>query len=308
MFSATEERSFVQWMRNSNNLYSGDEYQLRLGIWLANKRQVQAHNAADKGFTVQMNKFAALTPSEYKQLLGHRNMLSSQKDIPVKVANSNAADVDWRTKGIVNAIKDQGQCGSCWAFSVVQAMESQYALKKSTLPSLSEQNLVDCVTTCYGCDGGDEYLAYDYVLSKQGGKWETEKDYPYTAKTQTCKFDSSKAGYQFSSYFRPTSTSTRSESELASGCATYGVVSIAIDASNWSFQLYSGGIYDESSCSSTDLDHAVGLVGYGTESSKDYWIVRNSWGTDWGESGYIRMIRNKKNQCGVASDTIIPQL
>ena len=307
MFTKQEERSFVQWMRETNNLFSGDEYQLRLGIWLANKRQVQAHNAANKGFTVAMNKFAALTPAEYKQYLGHRH-LASNKEIPVKTSTKNAAEVDWREKGIVNEVKDQAQCGSCWAFSVVQAMESQWALKKGDLPSLSEQNIVDCVNTCYGCNGGDEYLAYDYVLENQGGLWETEADYPYKGVDQSCKWDSSKGTCKFSSYFRPTSTSERSEEKLASGCAEYGVVSIAIDASNWSFQLYSGGIYDESSCSSTSLDHAVGLVGYGTEGSTPYWIVRNSWGTSWGENGYIRMIKDKKNQCGVASDTIIPQL
>jgi cathepsin L len=292
-------------MRSTNNIYSGDEYKFRLGVWMANKRLVSQHNAAQKSFTVSMNKLAALTPAEYKQLLGHRSI--GNKEIPVKTFSKGDAEVDWRTKGIVNPIKDQGQCGSCWAFSVIQAMESQWALKKNKLPSLSEQNLVDCVTSCAGCDGGDEYVSYDYVLEHQGGKWETEADYPYKAVTGSCKWDASKGCCKFSSYFRPTSTSKADEKELADGCAASGVVSIAIDASNWSFQMYSGGIYDEPACS-TWLDHAVGLVGYGTENGVDYWIVRNSWGEDWGESGYIRMIRNKNNQCGVASDTIIPQV
>jgi len=306
MFAAHEERSFVQWMRNTNNIYAGEEYQLRLGVWMANKRLVQQHNAAKKGFKVAMNKLAALTPAEYKQLLGHRST-GADKDIPVKVAHTNDADVDWREKGIVNAIKDQGQCGSCWAFSVIQAMESQWALKKGDLPSLSEQNLVDCCTSCSGCNGGDEYVSYDYVLANQDGKWETEDDYPYTAQTGSCKWDASKGCCKFSSYFRPTSMSKADEDELASGCAASGVVSIAIDASNWSFQMYSSGIYDEPACT-TWLDHAVGLVGYGTESGVDYWIVRNSWGEEWGEAGYIRMSRNKNNQCGIASDTIIPTI
>ena len=294
-------------MRNSNNMFTGDEYKLRLGIWCANKRLVQQHNSANKGFTVSMNKLAALTPAEYKQMLGHRTQ-PTNKEIPVKVAKpSNDDEVDWRAKGIVHAIKDQGQCGSCWAFSVIQAMESQWALKKGEIPSLSEQNLVDCCTSCSGCNGGDEYVTYDFVLAHQNGQWMTEDDYPYKAVTGTCKWDANKGCCKFSSYFRPTSMSKADEKELAAGCKASGVVSIAIDASNWSFQMYSGGIYDEPACS-TWLDHAVGLVGYGTENGVDYWIVRNSWGEDWGENGYIRMIRNKNNQCGVASDTIIPQL
>jgi cathepsin L len=294
-------------MRSTNAMYTGSEYQLRLGIFLNNKRLVQKHNAANKGFTVALNKFAAMTPAEYKTLLGHRNMAVTH-EIPVKIAkNSNGVDCDWRTKGIVNPIKDQGQCGSCWAFSVIQAMESQWALVNSDLKSLSEQNLVDCVTSCAGCNGGDEYVSYDYVLENQGGQWMTEADYPYHAVTQSCQWDASKGCCKFSSYFRPTPQENPSEDELANGCQQSGVVSIAIDASNWSFQMYSGGVYNEPACT-TWLDHAVGLVGFGSDGGVDYWIVRNSWGEDWGEEGYIRMSRNKNNQCGIASDTIIPQV
>ena len=297
-----EEKSFVQWMRNTNNLYVGDEYHFRLGIFSANQRKVQEFNRANRGYTVEMNKLSTLTEAEYKTLLGHKGSKVTGK---ATVSNIKApASVDWREQGIVNGVKDQAQCGSCWAFSVVQAQESQWALKKGNLPSLSEQNLVDCVTSCYGCNGGDEYLAYDYVIDYQNGLWMTETDYPYTGYDGSCKFNSAKGCCAVKSYIRP--TTTQNEDELAQGCADKGVVSIAIDASGWDFQLYSGGIYNPSRCSSTSLDHAVGLVGYGTEGSTDYWIVRNSWGTSWGEEGYIRMIRNNNNKCGVATDVIIP--
>ena len=304
LFTKHEEKAFVQWMRKTQNLYVGDEYHFRLGIYSANQRKVQEFNQAGKKYTVEMNKLATLTEAEYKALLGHR---SSKIEAKASVSTIKIpSSVDWRDEGIVNAIKDQGSCGSCWAFSVIQAQESQWALKKGELKSLSEQNLVDCVTTCYGCNGGDEYLAYDYVIANQNGYFMLESDYPYTGYDGTCQFSSSKGVCPVTSYIRPTTTAN--ETELAAGCAEKGVVSIAIDASSWSFQLYSGGIYDPLFCSSTDLDHAVGLVGYGTESDTDYWIVRNSWGTSWGEEGYIRMIRNDNNKCGVATDTIIPQV
>jgi len=297
-----EEKAFISWMRETNNIFVGDEYKFRLGVFTSNQRRVAEFNRVSP-YKVSMNKFATLTDAEYKTLLGHH------QTAPIKgkatVSNINApASIDWREKGIVNEIKDQAQCGSCWAFSVVQAQESQYALKKQKLYSLSEQNLVDCVTTCNGCSGGDESIAYDYVIAKQGGLWMTEDEYPYTAHSGTCKFDMSKAVCPVKSYIRP--TTTENEVELAAACAEKGVISVAIDASGWDFQLYSSGIYNPSDCSSTSLDHAVGIVGYGTEAGTDYWIVRNSWGSSWGEQGYVRMIRNSNNKCGIATDTIIP--
>jgi cathepsin L len=288
-------------MRDTNNIFVGDEYKFRLGVFAQNQRRVQEFNRASS-YKVEMNKFATYTEAEYKTLLGHR---PSHVEGKATVSNLKAPEsVDWRDKNIVNPVKDQAQCGSCWAFSVIQAQESQWALKKNQLPSLSEQNLVDCVTSCYGCNGGDEYISYDYVIKYQDGLWMTEEDYPYTGRDGSCKFDKTKGCCPVKSYIRPTTTGN--EDELAAGCAEKGVVSIAIDASNWDFQMYSSGIYNPSSCSSSRLDHAVGLVGYGTEGGVDYWIVRNSWGPSWGEQGYIRMIRNHNNHCGVATDVIIP--
>jgi cathepsin L len=291
-------------MRDTNNFFVGDEYKFRFGIFVANQRRVKEFNRKSS-YRVAMNKFSTLTETEYKTMLGHRQ--SAKIDGQATVSNVKApASFDWREKGVVNEVKDQAQCGSCWAFSVVQAQESQWAIKKNKLYSLSEQNLVDCVTYCYGCNGGDEYIAYDYVIKYQDGLWMTEDDYPYTAQDGSCKFDKSKGVAPTKSYIRP--TTTQNEDELAAGLAEKGVVSIAIDASGWDFQMYSSGIYNPSSCSSRNLDHAVGLVGYGTENSVDYWIVRNSWGTSWGEDGYIRIIRNNNNKCGVASDVIIPHV
>ena len=167
-------------------------------------------------------------------------------------------------------------------------------------------NFIDCCMFCFGCSGGDESTAYEYIVEYQDGRWMKQEDYPYTGVDGSCKFDTVRAVCKVYSYIRP--TTTQDEDELAASCETDGVVSIAIDASHWSFQLYDSGIYDEPSCSPTFLDHAVGLVGFGAEDGTKYWIVRNSWGPDWGEQGYIRMVRGKNNQCGVASDTVIPQV
>jgi cathepsin L len=298
-----EEKSFVSWMRSTSQIYTGAEYQLRFGIYLANAQFVRSHNAANRGFTVTLNKFAAWTPAEYKILLGRLPSVRSTGALPAPVKSDPPASIDWRTKGIVNAIKNQGNCGSCWAFATIQACESAYALKHNTLYSCSEQNLVDCVTKCYGCDGGMEIAAFLYIIKKQDGLLNLEADYPYTAVAGTCNYNTTKGVNKIASY-QPVKEGD--EAALQEMVGTVGVADIAIDASHKSFQLYSKGVYDEPECSINDLDHAVGCVGYGTEGSTPYWIVRNSWGANWGESGYIRMSRNKNNQCGVATNPYLP--
>jgi cathepsin L len=289
-------------MRETNQLFTGEEYQARLGIWLTNKRLIQEHNAANKGFFLEANKFAHLTPSEYKSMLGFRMNLAPQGKT-LETAAPNVDSIDWRQKGVVNAVKDQASCGSCWAFSTIQAMESHWAINHNKLFSLSEQNLVDCVTSCYGCNGGLMTSAYSYVVSKQSGKFQLETDYPYTGKEGSCNFQSGRAPAPVVTGY--VEIKKGSESDLAAKVAL-GPVCIAIDASHSSFQLYSSGIYDESSCSSTSLDHGVGCVGFGSTGGVSYWIVRNSWGTSWGENGYVRMVKDKSNQCGEATMACYP--
>ena len=241
-------------------------------------------------------------------LLGHRpraGVLSPGRSPAPKATGNFPESFDWREKGCVNPVKDQGSCGSCWAFSVIQAQESQWARVHGDLHVLSEQNLVDCVTACNGCNGGDNVDPYEYVINEQDGLWNTEADYPYMAIDQDCKFDKEKGVCPVKSWFRP--TTTENEDEFAEGLAASGVVAIAIDASCVSFQLYTGGVYDEPKCG-TSRNHAVGAVGYGVDNGVKYWIVRNSWGPGWGEHGYIRMVRGKGSQCSIAGDTIIPQV
>ncbi|OHT02261.1 Clan CA, family C1, cathepsin L-like cysteine peptidase [Tritrichomonas foetus] len=303
-----EEKSFVGWMRNTNQIFTGDEYQLRFGIYVSNARYVQEHNSKiDKTFTLSLNKFAALTPAEYRSMLGLR---PSIRNLPqsksTSTSTSNFKDdieyLDWREKGVVNPIKNQQQCGSCWAFSAVQAIESMNAIQSGKLERYSEQSLVDCVLTCFGCSGGLVDLAFDYIISREHGKMNLESEYPYVGVEESCKFNNMQKVGSISNY---KGINSGSEDDLADKLQKEGPIAVGIDASATSFTLYSGGIYDEKGCSPSNLDHGVGCVGFGKEGDIKYWIVRNSWGEEWGEKGYIRMIW-KNNQCGIASMAYYP--
>jgi cathepsin L len=257
-------------------------------------------------YTLGMNAFGDMTNEEFKAAyLGtkkpefnasHTLFLSplNVKDLP--------DTVDWRTQGYVTGVKDQGQCGSCWSFSATGSLEGQYFHKSKTLVSFSEQQLVDCSGEFgnQGCNGGLMDQAFDYI-KKYG--IEKEEDYPYTARDGKCKYASGKTVTTVSGY---TDIPTTDEAKLKEAVATVGPVSVAIDASHLSFQLYRSGVYNEKSCSQTQLDHGVLAVGYGAENGNNYWLVKNSWGGSWGQKGYIFMSRDKNNQCGIATAASYP--
>lgn len=200
-------------------------------------------------------------------------------------------------------------CGSCWSFSAIASMECVYAQKTGTLVSFSEQELVDCVLggkdTC--TTGGEMQDGFKEIITHHGGKIESEVDYPYTATSKgMCTAQEDKAIGHFTSYVNVTSGD---EDALKSAVANKSVISVAIDASSFLFQLYKHGVFVWPFCKNgqDELDHGVAVVGYGVwKGQSEYWLVRNSWGTGWGMHGYIMMARNKKNQCGVATDASYP--
>jgi len=299
------EGQFLEYVSKFNKRYNSmEEWEHRFVVWKDNLVKVTKHNLeAAKGlhsFTVGMNHLADMTNEEYRQrMLRLRPSKSSRAAVHTPVG-SIPTSWDWRTqKNIVNPVKDQGQCGSCWAFSAVATMEGACNLKSGKLNSLSEQELVDCVNGGKDdCDsGGEMFQGIEYAIS--AGGMDTEASYPYTATSgHACRFKKSAVACTFSSY---ANISSGDETALTNAAYTQPIISVGIDASSWSFQMYSGGVYDESACSSVELDHGVAVVGYGVSGKKDYYIVRNSWGDSWGLEGYIWMSRNKKNQCGIAT-------
>lgn len=253
-----------------------------------------------------VNNFTDLTNQEFRRLFtGYQS--TGKVPAPAIYDDTDVAglpaSVDWTTKGVVTPVKNQQQCGSCWAFSTVASIEGQHALKTGKLVSLSEQQLVDCSGPegDNGCGGGLMDNGFKYVIINKG--LDTEQSYPYKAIDEKCQFNPRTIGATISSY---KDVQKGSEEALQSAVANVGPVSVAIDASQMSFQLYQKGVYDEPNCSTVFLDHGVTAVGYGSLNGKDYWKVKNSWGESWGEKGYILMSRNKKNQCGIATQASFP--
>jgi cathepsin L len=299
------QAKFTKWMRDNNKIYPSAEFQQRFATWKANHMWAEEFNKrTDVSFTVGMNGFADLTNDEFNGLFkGLKKIDIELPDSIVEVDTSALpSSVDWRTKGVVTGVKNQGQCGSCWSFSTTGSVEGAHALNTGTLVSLSEQNLVDCSGNegNQGCDGGLMTDAFQYIISNGG--IDTENSYPYTAEDGTCQYNAANCGSTLATY---TNVASGSESSLQQSVAL-GPTSVAIDASHNSFQLYSGGVYYEPNCSPTQLDHGVLAVGYGSTGGQDYWIVKNSWGTSWGMSGYIWMSRNRNNNCGIATMASLP--
>ncbi|UYV65105.1 hypothetical protein LAZ67_3003141 [Cordylochernes scorpioides] len=298
------------------------EETLRKKILLNNIHKIVKHNMKyDLGmssYRMGLNKYADMVSRHF-----HANMLFVQElseispcmnglEMPMNITKGSLYQttrgielpdsVDWRQKGYVTQVKYQASCGSCWAYSATGTLEGQHYRITGKLVSLSEQNLVDCSNPegNKGCSGGLPIYAYNYVI-KNGGI-DTEDSYPYEAEEGECRYSAENIGATCTGYMNIPS---KNEEALKEAVATIGPISVGINAQA-SFVAYSEGIYNEPYCSSTALNHGVLVVGYGSENGIDYWIVKNSWSTLWGEKGYIKMIRNKKNQCGIATAATYP--
>ncbi|XP_034104195.1 procathepsin L-like [Drosophila albomicans] len=284
----------------------------RLQIFVENKKLIDRHNkryeAGKESYKMGVNKFTDLTQEEFKTLvLTNLNPADAQEGIDYiynpSAKTSLPSSVDWRLSGAVNPVKNQGSCGSCWAFSAVGSLESHNFINLNQRVSLSEQNLVDC-TRGYpyynqGCGGGWPIEALNYV--RDNGGINTESSYPYEGEDKSCRYNKNNIGSKISAVIQ---IASGDEAALASAVAKKGPISVCVDASL--FQYYQSGVFNEPSCSQS-TNHCIVVDGYGTDSvGGDYWLARNSWGENWGEIGYIRMARNRSNQCAIASYAIYP--
>ncbi|KAK3921759.1 Cathepsin L [Frankliniella fusca] len=280
----------------------------RAKVFKENAIRIAKHNdlfaRGQVTFKVGYNQFADMHTHEVTEKMNGYRMEMKKPSANVHKVNVSwpwSRKVDWRSKGFVTPVKDQGQCGSCWSFSATGSLEGQLFKKTGKLVSLSEQNLVDCSKSFgnYGCNGGLMDYAFQLTVVLT-----LKRAIPYTSMDgAACQYKPENNAGANTGYtdVRPI------ENDLRDAIERVGPVSVAIDASNWSFQVYSSGIYHEPQCSSTELDHGVLAVGFGSEwPNKEYWLVKNSWGSGWGEEGYIRMIRNSNNNCGIATQASYP--
>jgi len=300
--SETEYRTaFENFKTTYGKVYLEAEETHRYNVFKGTLDFVNSWDAEARGFTVGINKFSDLSSEEFVSIY---NGLRIEKEYVEPKPHVGGDAVNWVNKGAVTGVKNQGQCGSCWSFSATGSMEGAKFIATGSLVSLSEQNLVDCSTSQgnQGCNGGLMDYAFQYVISNGG--LDTEASYPYTATgPNNCQYNPANSAETLSSF---TDVSQGDENALATAVMQQPT-SVAIDASQPSFQSYTGGVYYEPACSSTSLDHGVLAVGYGTDDSgNDYWLVKNSWGTDWGMNGYIQMSRNKNNNCGIATSASYP--
>jgi len=298
-FSEQEyQDAFVNWMHEFDRFYASEEFFHRYNAFKANMDYVNQWNAKKPPTVLGLTSLADLTNAEYRAIYLGTHIDVTSTYVPIfEEVTPFANTVDWRTSGAVTPIKDQGQCGSCWSFSATGSIEGSYKIKTGKLVSLSEQNLMDC-STAYGnqgCNGGLMTAAFQYVVANKG--IDTEASYPYTVKQGTCHYSTANIGATIAGY---KNVAAGNEAALITAINAQPV-SVAIDASHNSFQLYKTGTYYEPQCSSSRLDHGVLAIGYGSDSTGDYFLVKNSWGTGWGIQGYIQMARGKSNNCGIAT-------
>lgn len=286
------------------------EEQQRFKIFQQNLQTAAALDAQDEHATYGVTQFMDLSPEEFRGMYLNKNPTFDNVERhakpvePIVSSSTPPSTFDWRSHSpsVVTPVYNQEQCGSCWAFSATETIESAWALAGNTLTKFSMQQIVSCDRTSYGCNGGEPYSAYEYIIS--AGGIESYDSYPYRSGdgvTGSCQFNKADIVAKISNWAwvsrSDAATPKGDESAMMSGSYTYGPLSICVDASTW--QYYTGGIIT-SGCG-TSLDHCVQLVGWNTANGVDYWTVRNSWGVTWGNAGYVYVERNK-DMCGIANE------
>ncbi|CAO4386669.1 unnamed protein product [Caenorhabditis nigoni] len=307
---ATEryEVLFDEFLYKFNRLYSSqEEYKYRYHIFVHNVREFEEEERRHPGLDLDINEFTDWSEEELRKMIVDKKNVKEEKNavrFEGSVLSSGVkrpASIDWRDQGKLTPIKNQGQCGSCWAFATVAAIEAQHAIKKGNLVSLSEQEMVDCDGRNNGCSGG--YRPYAMRFVKENGL-ETEKSYPYSAlKHDQCMLHQNDTKVYIDDY-RMLSTS---EEDIADWVGTKGPVTFGMNVVKAMYS-YRSGIFNPSAedCAEKSMGaHALTIVGYGGEGESAYWIVKNSWGTSWGSDGYFRLARGV-NSCGLANTVVAP--
>jgi cathepsin L len=312
-----QSMTFEEYVKEYNKVYDHEEYVYHEKIFNFRVAEINAHNAnSNKMYEKGINKFTDMTQAELKAFRGynrkmHTTMLGA--DNPCVAGESllrsvdPPASVDWRTAkpAVVSPVKDQGSCGSCWAFATAETTESALAIATGNLTILSPQNVVSCTPNpdhcggTGGCNGAIAELGFDYIKSNGIA---TEADWPYKQTTGTCN---EAAHTKVATVTGCVKLAENNYTDLLTAVATIGPIAVSVDAKKWS--SYTKGIYN--GCDTEvdyDIDHAVQLVGYGTESGTDYWIVRNSWGPNWGEAGYIRLLRHSDGSSQWCKQDVTP--
>ncbi|CAL1289366.1 unnamed protein product [Larinioides sclopetarius] len=259
-------------------MYDANEEKTRRSHFEENYKKISEHNQryeqGKHSFHLGFNQFADMMIDEFVHIVNGLIRGATEAPIPFVVPKDAVVpdSVDWRKESAVTPVKNQGSCGSCYAFSATGALEGQHKLKRGKLVSLSEQNIIDCSRRegNMGCSGGSMSYAFEYVMVNRG--LDSEKSYPYKEKEGICLYKRMKSATNCLGY---SDIIPRNEDTLKIAVALVGPISVGIDANHQSFQLYRGGIYDEPLCSSTNLDHGVLVVGYGTQDGQDYWLVKN---------------------------------
>lgn len=268
---------------------------------LSNQEFINKHNSENHSYLVEENSFINTTYIDEFTQMNHYNS-KDNKQIILNFTDLYQNSVDWRNSYKVSSVKNQGQCGGCWAFSSVGAVESAWAIKHNALYNLSEQELIDCSSENHGCEGGSMVKSFQYII--ENGLC-SNLSYPYTAIDKRCN-NTCKSLVKISNY----SDIIPNQEKMLMRAVQHQPVSVAIQANKRSFQMYQRGIYSDPDCG-FELDHGVLLIGYGYDKTydMDYWIIKNSWSDSWGENGYIRIQRNiddERGLCGISMDPSVP--
>jgi len=308
------ELLWKQFKEEFNKDYSEEEDAKRKAVFVDNMKEINAHNYLydinQKSYTLGINEYSDMEHSEFMEKMmgfGYNNSANyNNAAFYEELPGDNIPDsIDHRDTGSVSPVENQGGCGSCWTYSSLGALESQHYMKTGVMVHLSKQQLLDCNTKNYGCRGGWMNIAYQYIMDNGGIN--TQKSYPYrTAQQSYCYYNPKHYFVTVSSYH---SIPVGDENAMKKAVALHGPVAVAVDASPRDFMNYRSGVFKTNYCSTTAVTHAILAVGYGTDPYEgDYWIVKNSWGTTWGDNGYIKMARNYNNMCGIAGYSSYPKV